>query len=155
MLKSEILNLLAAELDTEVSRLKGANKAAAASATDSEFRAESKWDTGGLEASYLARGYARQFAQLTEQAQRLRSFQPRALSGKAAGVGALVECELGGFRSFMFLLPFCGGMELQIEDQELTVVTPDSPLGGALLNRRAGDAFKLPSGISCTVIRIE
>lgn len=155
MLKSEILNRLASELDAEICRLKGANQAAAASATDNESRAESKWDTGGLESSYLARGYAQQFALLAEQATRLRSFEPLCFSGEAVGIGALVQCDLEGSRSLMFLLPFCGGMDLQMEDQELTVVTPDSPLGRALINKREGDVFKLPSGVSGSVISID
>ncbi|MEC7200257.1 MAG: transcription elongation factor GreAB, partial [Verrucomicrobiota bacterium] len=38
-----------------------ANRQASAGATDEQSRAETKWDTSGLEASYLARGHARQF----------------------------------------------------------------------------------------------
>lgn len=154
MLKSEILIRLGAELEAEIRRLKGANKAASAGATDSESRAESKWDTGALESSYLARGYAQQCANLSEQAERLRSFAPLSFSGKAAGIGALVECDLEGSRSHMILLPFCGGMELQMEGQVLTVVSPDSPLGRSLISKREGDVFKLPSGLSGSVISI-
>ncbi|HKJ91069.1 MAG TPA: hypothetical protein VJ960_08060, partial [Oceanipulchritudo sp.] len=132
----------------------GANKEAAASATDSEFRAESQWDTGGLEASYLARGYARQYARMSEQANRLRAFTPGEFTGKAIAIGALIECELDGFTSLIFLLPCAGGLDLIVDDNEVTTVTPDSPLGAALIGKRKGQTYQLPSGATGTILRV-
>jgi transcription elongation GreA/GreB family factor len=155
MEKSQILEAFLAELNAEFRRLQEANKQASESATDSEFRAESKWDTGGIEASYLARGYAQQFARLTEQANRLRAFSPGDFAGKAIALGALVECDLDGHISLMFLLPCGGGTDLTIEDTEVTIVTPDSPLGTALLNKRKGETYHLPTGATGRIIRVE
>ena len=154
MQKAQILAALIAELDNELRRFQGANKEAAASATDSEFRAESQWDTGGLEASYLARGYARQFAQLSEQAKRLRALAPTDFTGKPIGTGALVECDLDGFTSLIFLLPCAGGLDLTVNDHAVTTVTPDSPLGTALMGKRKGDAYTLPSGMTGKILRV-
>lgn len=153
--KSQILEAFLVELNAEFRRLQEANKQAAESATDSEFRAESKWDTGGIEASYLARGYAKQFARLTEQANRLRVFSPGDFTGKAIGLGALVECDLNGHTSLMFLLPCGGGMDLIIDDTEVTIVTPGSPLGTVLLNKRKGETYHLPTGAAGRIIRVE
>jgi transcription elongation GreA/GreB family factor len=148
MHKSDILTAILKELDDELRRFQGANKEASASATDSEFKAESQWDTGGLEASYLARGYAQQFARMSEQAKRLRAFSPPDFSGKAIGTGALVECDLDGFTSMIFLLPCAGGLDLVLDEHEITTVTPDSPLGKTLMGKRQGDAYTLPSGMT-------
>lgn len=155
MHKLEILEAILAELESELRRFQGANKEAAASATDSEFKAESQWDTGGLEASYLARGYARQFAQMSEQARRLRAFSPADFSGKAIGTGALVECDLDGVTSHIFLLPCAGGLDLMVDDHEVTTVTPDSPLGAALMGKRKGDAYTLPSGLTGRIRQVQ
>jgi hypothetical protein len=155
MEKSDILAAILAELDSELRRFQGANKEAAASATDSEFKAESQWDTGGLEASYLARGYAQQFAQMSEQARRLRAFFLADFSGKAIGTGALVECDLDGFTSLIFLLPCAGGLDLVLNEREITTVTPDSPLGKTLMGKRDGDAYSLPSGLTGRILRVQ
>lgn len=61
MNKPLVLNAVISRLQGNLELLKAANMQAKENATDSESRAETKWDTGGLEASYLARGYARRF----------------------------------------------------------------------------------------------
>jgi len=152
--KSEILEAIVKELETEVRRIQGANKEASGSATDEESRAESKWDTGGLEASYLARGYAQQFTELARQANGLRAFELPSFNGKAVALGALVRCDLDGYECFMFLLPAGGGIELEYQDMEVTVVTTDSPMGRALMNKIHGEAFRLPSGLKGTILEI-
>lgn len=141
-------------LDRELQRHHAANETAKAGATDSESRAESKWDTQGLEASYLARGHARQFAEFAQQAEILGGFKPASYSGKPIGTGALVECDIEGYRCFFFLLPCCGGMELQIDGIELTVVTPESPLGTALLNKLEGEPYSIPGAAAGMICRV-
>jgi hypothetical protein len=153
--KTIILNAILEQLGAELSRQEAANKQAASGATDSESKAESKWDTQGLEASYLARGYAMQFAALVEQAETLRQFEAGDFSGKPAAVGALLKCDFDGFASYVFLLPACGGTELRIDGEEVTVVTLESPLGQAVSGKLAGDAFALPNGSNGTIISIE
>ncbi|MEX0324856.1 MAG: transcription elongation factor GreAB [Puniceicoccaceae bacterium] len=155
MIKQDILQQLAEHLKAEIQRLQAANKQAAAGATDSESRAESKWDTQGLESSYLARGYAAQFDSMNEQAKLLNEFSPASFTGQPIDTGALVKCDFDGYRSWVFLLPCCGGTELMVEDEEVTVVTPESPLAGALVGRQAGDAYQLPNGAMGTILIVE
>lgn len=155
MEKQDVMAALKAELESELQRQQAANEQASAGATDSESRAESKWDTGGLEASYLARGYARQYAALVEQAEALRGFEPADFSGKAAAVGALIRCDFEGFTSYIFLLHCCGGTDLMVDGEEVTVVTLESPLGATLAGKRDGDSYKLPNGATGKIISIE
>ncbi|MEX0330386.1 MAG: transcription elongation factor GreAB [Puniceicoccaceae bacterium] len=153
--KQEILQLLKEQLKAEIQRLQAANKQAAAGATDSESRAESKWDTQGLEASYLARGYAAQFDSMNEQAKLLNDLSPASFTDKPIGTGALVKCDFDGYKSWVFILPCCGGTELIIEDQEVTVVTPESPLAASLAGKVEGDSYTLSNGASGTILRVE
>jgi hypothetical protein len=155
MNKQLVMEALLKELQTELERQRAANQQAASGATDSESRAESKWDTQGLESSYLARGYAQQYAALVEQAESLRGYELPDLMGKPAEVGALVKCDLDGFVSYIFLFHCCGGTELVLDGSEVTVVTLDSPLGAALAGKREGDAYNLPNGAAGSVISIE
>lgn len=152
--KTRILNAVLHELKTDLERQKAANETASDSATNSESRAESKWDTGGLEASYLARGYARQFEEMVNHLDELRRFDPEEFNGQSVGLGALVDCELDEYVSTFYLLPCCGGMELEFDGKEITIITPESPIGGALMRKTPGDNYALPNGRTGKVIKV-
>ena len=147
MNKPALVAAILAHLDRELDRyLQGASDARAA-ATDGERRAENKYDTRGLEASYLAHGQsiqARETAAAREQFAALaaREFAP----GEGVALGALVELADGGERLWCFLGPAAGGTEILHEGQEVLVITPGSPLGRALLGRTPGERVRAGSG---------
>ncbi len=153
--KATILKALVAELEGELHRLLAANERASAGATDSESKAETKWDTCGLEASYLARGHAEQFKTLAAEVHNLRGFVAPDYAGRPIGVGALVEVEMGGEAMLFFLLHCGGGIDLMVDGREVTVITPESPVGAALLDRRQGDAFSFRAGSSGKILNVE
>ena len=152
--KQAIIQVLRDEIGVEINRLKAANKEASAEATDSESRAESKWDTHGLEASYLARGYANQFNSMNEQARILSDLSPASFAGKPIATGALVQCDFDGSISWVFLLPCCGGTDLVFDGQEVTVVTPESPLAAALKGKLEKGTYQLANGASGKILRV-
>ena len=143
--KSLLLEKILAHLDAELARYTRAARVAQADATDDQSRAENKYDTRGLEASYLAHGQSRQAmetAQAREQFAALdrRDFAP----GEAVGPGALVEVEADGERVFYFVGPSAGGTMVTFDEQEVFVVTAGSLLGRRILGRRQGE--RLPDG---------
>ena len=153
--KKKLLAAVQAVLEEELRlQLKG-QQSAAEGATHAEARAETKWDTCGLEQSYLARGLARQFEKLAGQVETLRSFVLPDYSGKPIGVGALVEAEMDGFRDLFFLLDCGGGTEVKMDDLTVTVITPESPVGGALMGRQVGESYSFRAGISGRVRCVE
>ena len=153
--KPKILKALVAELEGELHRLLAANERASAGATDSEAKAETKWDTCGLESSYLARGHAQQFKTLAAEVHNLRGFAAPDYAGRPIGVGALVEVEMGGEALLFFLLHCGGGIDLMLEGREVTVITPESPVGAALLDRQQGAAFSFRAGSSGKILKVE
>jgi transcription elongation GreA/GreB family factor len=155
MNKTTILKAVLGELEEELRRQLAANEQASKGATHSESRAETKWDTCGLESSYLARGHARQFQALAADVQELRSFSVPDYSGKPIGVGALVEVDMGGEAMLFFLLRCGGGVELTVNGHEVTVITPESPVGAALLDKQQGDAFSFRAGSTGTIRNVE
>ncbi|MEN8254971.1 MAG: transcription elongation factor GreAB [Verrucomicrobiota bacterium] len=155
MNKPMILKALLAELEEELRRLQAANEQASAGATDSEARAETKWDTCGLESSYLARGHAQQFKALAADVHNLRGFVAPDYSGRLIGIGALVEVEMGGEAMLFFLLHCGGGIDLAVEGREVTVITPESPVGTALLDRQPSDTFSFRAGVEGKILRVE
>jgi transcription elongation GreA/GreB family factor len=140
--KNQIRAALVKRLQSEVEALMGAAKAAHEAATHEESRAEDHHDTRGLEASYLAGAQAQRAADLQALISVYRLMPlPELGAGDPIAPGALVELELedGGRRSRYFIVPRGGGTTVTIGGAAIQVVAPQSPLGEALIGRRAGD----------------
>ena len=115
-----------------------------AEATHEQNKAENKYDTRGLEASYLARGQSRQAAEIQGAIASFEKLDARKFgAGEAIDVGAIVEVAFDGETTAYFIGPGAGGTEVLHEKREVTVITPQSPLGGQLVGRKQGDVLKL------------
>jgi transcription elongation GreA/GreB family factor len=128
-------------LDTMVN----AARATREGAIHEDSRAEGDKDMRSTEQSYLARGQAMRAEDLAEQLQRLRAEKVAASAPDAPianGALVLVEVEDGARRA-LFVSPYGAGMVLRVGGVEITVVTPASPMGQALLGKQAGDDFEL------------
>lgn len=152
--KSELMKALLECMESQLRRHHAANKQASDGATNQESRAETKWDTCGLEASYLARGHALQFKELAAQVDELRSMSTVSFEGKPIGIGAFVEVDIDGFQDYFFLMHHGGGIELKLKMGVVTVITPESPVGAALKGKKAGETYRLQSGISGKIVSI-
>ncbi|MFT4546384.1 MAG: hypothetical protein ACI8XO_001680 [Verrucomicrobiales bacterium] len=143
--KSTIIKLLREAVKTKHDRMLEAARETAAGVTDPENKAENKYDTRGLEASYLAAGQGEQVEALREA---LQMFQPAAFPafepGAEIAAGALVEGDIGGERLFYLLAPRAGGISCEYEGCEVTILTPEAPLRQKLLGLKAGDAVPQP-----------
>ena len=136
-LKAELL----AQLEAQLASARSAHEAAAVAATHEESRAENDKDTRGLEQSYLARGHAQRAAELEAAVAVVQAFAPRAFREEdAIALGALVEIDEDGKSRRLWLAPHGGGIELA---GGITVVTPTSPLGTALLGKHVDDEIEL------------
>lgn len=121
-----------------------ASDAAADEARSGATPAEKREDARtALEFSRMARAQARRAAQARTDVTTLEAFRPAPLArGASIGLGALVEVEdEEGQGLTFFLAPVGAGEELTGPggDGFFTVVTPASPIGSAVMGRRAGD----------------
>ena len=70
----------------------------------------------------------------------------------------LIELETGNVersvRSWCYLIPSGGGLVLSVDGKPVQVVTPQSPLGAALLGRSRGDQVEIPLGAGKRTMRI-
>ena len=152
MNKLELVGQVVARLQSELELLTTAALATHAEATDEENKAEDKYDTRGLEASYLAHGQSKA---AEETALSLAQFQALVLrdfaSTEPIGLGALITLE-GAARYFVG--PRAGGTEIDFNGTTVLVITPQSPLGRQLLGRRQGDTVQLEVGGRRTDTRI-
>ena len=135
--------MIIAQLLGELNTYAKAARAAHAEATHEQSKAESKYDTRGLEASYLARGQSRQAAELEQAIAKLRALPLREFGeGEPADIGAVIELHAGKERTSYFLLPGAGGTEVLYNGDEFLVITPESPLGKQIVGRKKGDRFQ-------------
>ncbi len=144
MQKKELLKAIVAKLTAELEVYVRAARNAHAEATHEQSKAESKYDTRGLEASYLARGQSRQAAEMEAAIREFEAMDARPFAkGDPIDVGALVELEAGKERSLYFVGPRAGGTELEFKGREVLVITPQSPLGSQLTGKKQGERLQL------------
>ncbi len=110
-------------------------------ATDEENEAENKYDTLGLEASYLAHGQSKRVAECENDLIVFKKFKPNVFSNDMPiDIGALVSVEdEAGLEQLVFISPVSGGLKFIFNRKQVTMVTPSSPLGSVLLNHSVGD----------------
>ena len=154
MNKHAIVEKIVACLVAELELYARSAQAAHADATHEQSKAENKYDTRGLEASYLARGQSRQAAETETARQLFASLELRDFGPETpVDVGALVELETepgagrgDGERSFYFIGPRAGGTEVVHDKKTILVITPESPLGREVVGKRQGDRFTISIG---------
>jgi transcription elongation GreA/GreB family factor len=122
-----------------------ARQAAVSEAQDGATPSEKREDArAALELGGLARAQSRRAERAIAEADSLSTFRPAPLrDGSPIELGAIVEvedCDSGEGRTF-FLAPVGAGVSLTAPggDGFLSVVTPVSPIGKAVLGRRCGD----------------
>ena len=142
--KKAVVEQVQAYLVEELDGILKAAKAAHDAATHEESKPEDQYDTRGLEASYLAGAQAQRAAEL-KQLLLMYRFLPLRELGKddVACPTALVELEFGGKRAFYFIAPQGGGLVTRVEGQPVQVITPQSPMGEAVLGKRVGETVEV------------
>jgi transcription elongation GreA/GreB family factor len=159
MNKRAIIKKIIARLTDELEIYFRAAQFSRAEATHESNKPENKYDTRGLEASYLARGQSKQAAEIEAAIAEFEKLGAKKFAaGDAIAVGALVELEHGGEKSIYFFGPRAGGTEILHDQQEILVITPQSPLGEQLLGKKSGDAVELILGgarQSARILKVE
>ncbi len=159
MNKRALIQKITAQLVSELEVYFRAAQFSRAEATHESNKAENKYDTRGLEASYLARGQSKQLAELEAAIAEYEKLGVKKFAADdAIAVGALVELEHGGETSFYFIGPRAGGTEVVHDKKEILVITPQSPLGEQLMGKKQGEQPQLNFGgtkQAANILRVE
>ena len=121
-------------------------------ATADENIAENKYDTLGLEASYLAQGQAQRVAECEDDIDAYKLLLTGDMSVQlVVSIGSLVHIvNEQNIEQWLFLGPKSGGLTLTYQEAgeayNIQIITPSSPLGSAMLKREEGDEFELLIG---------
>ena len=153
---SQIIAQLEAELSATLIAADNAHKAA----TDDQSVAETQYDTLAIEQSYLAEGQSIRVTEIRDAIKRFENAQwDLTTQSQKVVMGSLVQLEQAEQslqvkqsapnktkaeqQSCFFIAPAAGGYRCQVSDNQscmnVTVITPQSPMGAALLGKELDD----------------
>lgn len=145
MNKVLLIQTIIDQLNTDQQSLLEAARKANFAATDPENSPDNKYETLALESSYIAQGQANRALEIRQGIDLYRQLSVRSFSATdKVYLTALVVLESAdGCRKSLFLGPSAGGMKILFDQQEVVVITPDSPLGRDLLGKEVGDSISI------------
>lgn len=142
--KAKVREALLGEMQAALAAMARSAKDAAEGATHVENRSEGDKDMRATEESYVARGKAMRTEELADELARLSAGVWRGYGeDDAIGPGALVRVVVDEAPRVFLVSAQGGGRALVVEGVEITVVTPATPVGHALVGKRVGDDFEL------------
>lgn len=145
--KKKLIKLIAEQLEKDLLAAKEAAFATYQAAIDEESKPENEYDTRGLEASYLAGAQSKRVAEIEELAYIYKDLEVKSFTAKdKISSTALVEVDLNGRRSYIFIMSKGGGLIMNVDGFAIQIVTPTSPLGEALLGLKVGDTAVVENG---------
>lgn len=158
MLGQTLQKLLEHTLCAELEAITESQSQVQSGMTHAESKAENDKDTRAIESSYLARGLASRVTELrsslaTIQAWKLPSPEQQPEKALLGRVVTLLDAD-SEQQQRVWLAPAGGGISLTHADQAFLVLSPEAPLGKALMGRELEDEFevKSPSGTRDWVI---
>lgn len=146
--KQTIVSLIITALKQELNQAINAANEAHAAAVDDQSVAETQYDTLAIEASYLAEGQSRRVDELHEA---LKNYQALNLlnfnENRPIGLTALVQLSKDIQKHHWFFIgPAAGGFRCELLARKITVITPYSPMGLALLGKSQDDEVDIKLG---------
>ncbi len=154
--KAALLKAILHELDKELSMLTEAANTARDEATNEESRAEDRFDMRSQTAAYLAAGQAKMAGETLEAIAAYQGLSSKAFNpADPIANGAFVTLANGTRKSFYYLGPQRGGLEVELGGISVLVLTAASPLGHQLLGKRAGDTVSLPGKAKPTILTVQ
>jgi len=144
-LRKTIIDALAQDLSTA----SNAADTARATATSKETVAENKYDTFGLEASYLAHGQSIRVEELQHAIDHYTSLPFKAFGEddeiELSATIALIPTDnnKNGNEKVFFIGPAAGGLKIHWNNTDIMVITTGTPLGRQLLGKQLDDVVTL------------
>ncbi|EAT11580.1 GreA/GreB family elongation factor [Bermanella marisrubri] len=141
-LLDQLVQQLLADIDEHIKAAEQAHNAA----THEQSKAETQYDTLGLEQAYLAHGQSERIDNLQQQIARLNHFDLRTFDeDDEIHLGAFVQLINSQTNKNLdvFILPCAGGYTLE---KSIHTLTPDTPIAKAIMGLGIDDEFKLGNG---------
>ncbi len=147
MNKEAILLHIIHQLSASLAIIYNAARTAHAAAIHEENIPDNKYDTLGLEASYIAQAQANRAQEIKAELAAYKNLSLRSFDEDAPiRLTALVtlEGEDGSLKK-VFVGPSAGGLKVDDGQGGIVIITPDSPLGRALIGKTLGETVPIRS----------
>lgn len=144
MNKLVVRDHIVAQLRNELALQTRAAQLSREEAISEESRPENQYDMHSQEAAYLAEGQARLAAEIAENLALYEGLSLPAIGPEGLVVlGAAVAVEHADRRTWYFIGPRAGGLEINLDGTTILVLTPQSPLGRELLGKQVGSSVRV------------
>lgn len=157
-MKNLLIQKVIAHLQKELTVLLQAAENAHLAAIDEQSIAETQYDTLAIEASYLAEGQSKRGLELRQSIAQFKNLAIKSDYPRIA-LGALVHlAQDSGKNYWLFIVPAAAGFRTIVNDQEITFVTPNAPLGNALMGKQLEAEVELKlanQDLTITVLQIK
>jgi len=153
--KALIIEQLIVALTNQLDIAAESAKAAYQGATDSESKAENKYDTRGLEASYLAHGQSRRIQELGQAINQYKQLQQQLEAQKNSNSSLLCPLQIATnclvslsneddtIKHNFYIGHYGGGIRLLCDAVEIKVITPSAPIAQQLMGKEIDDEISL------------
>ena len=151
--KSDLIQRIIQNLQDELGQAIHAAEEAHAGATHEQSKAETQYDTIGLEHAYLAEGQSRRIDELRLEISKLENWLAPAFTDDDEvylGACLVLQSEDNDDTLSLFITPAGGARNIQ----GTQIITPHTPLGEALLGKSIEDSVTLPNGKCYFIERI-
>ena len=149
MIKEQLIKHTLNTLKVELEGAIAATQQAHDSATHEQSKAETQYDTLGLENAYLAQGQSRRIADLSQAISLLENWKVLSFDqGDEIYLGALLTLKNINKDQDMhvFIAPAGGGIMAKLDKLNYQVITPKTPLGQSLLGLTMEECVTLNNG---------
>ena len=157
MIKDQLIEntllVLKDELDNAISAAQQAHDGA----THEQSKAETQYDTLGLEHAYLAQGQSRRIDELVHSISLLENWKVIDFANDdEIYLGAMVTLKgvLNNKHLTVLLAPAGGGVVIRLDEKEYQMITPQTPLGQALIGLTIDESLSLANGLKYQIIGI-
>ena len=141
--KKDILNKICIFLRQQCEQCKKALDESHSNAIDPENIPENKYDTTGLEVSYLVQGQARHLEELKDTLNSYERFKFPDYNGTVQ-LGSLVLIEDDNYNEvYYFIGPKTGGINVDDGDINVTLISYKSPIAQKLIGKYVGDLIEI------------
>jgi transcription elongation GreA/GreB family factor len=152
-MKSQLIKKVLKHLHEELNILLVAANNAHLAAIDEQSIAETQYDTLAIEAGYLAEGQSKRVEELKQAItsfehllEMLKQTPDRHQHIKLGSIVQLSNDET--VKHYLFIAPAAAGFRCSFEERNFTVITPQSPMGKALINKLLNDEVSINLGSS-------
>ena len=134
--KSKIIRELKDKASEELAKFKKTYDSTRTMANQEDMKAESKWDTRGTEAKYLADGQQRRIEELEQEVALIEQLHFKNYKTEdEVALGAVVEIEFNHISRYYFICSTAGGTILNIDGVPILVISVFSPIGRFTLSQ--------------------